>query len=257
MRGKVLKNLKIFAHLIISIFAFFILLRYVSPIGIYSFNATDFHEEEPYIDTISTAKTKYVYLTFDDGPSNTTIKVLDILKKHNVKATFFVVGDKIYNREGIIRRISKEGHSIGLHSYTHDYESIYANANILINEMKKTSDTIYKITGKRPSIIRFPGGTYNQVDKNFIKKVNSKGYKIYDWNVDSEDGISPNYPPSKIYSNSIRNSQNKSRVILLMHCNFNNSSTVKALPQIIKYYKMQGYSFKIITENTPEFHFVR
>jgi peptidoglycan-N-acetylglucosamine deacetylase len=203
------------------------------------------------------SQNKVIYLTFDDGPSNVvTNKVLDILKEKKVKATFFVVGHKIQGREKILRRINAEGHSVGLHTYTHEYKKIYASQSSFINEMDKTREEICRLIGVSPFIIRFPSGSQPYLNKNFLDLLHQRNYKVYDWNAALSDGLHPYNSPDKFLKESYRIYGDRSRVILLMHCNDVNVNTCRALPRIIEYYKQQGYVFKTITNGTPEFHFM-
>ncbi|NFV12869.1 polysaccharide deacetylase [Clostridium sporogenes] len=199
---------------------------------------------------------KEIYLTFDDGPSDkTTESILDVLKENDVKTTFFIVGKYIDGREDILKRIVKEGHSLGLHTYSHDYEKIYSNNKIFIDEMLKCQDEIYKVTGIKTNIIRFPGGSVKRLNNDFKKELEDKGFKIYDWNMALTDGINPKAPVSKFYKEGTKGKKPLSKIILLMHCDYLNKNTCKALPNIINYYKNEGYEFKTIDKNTPEFIF--
>ncbi|MBU3188846.1 polysaccharide deacetylase [Clostridium bowmanii] len=199
---------------------------------------------------------KIAYLTFDDGPTYViTAALLDVLKKENVKATFFVVGKEIEGKESILKRIYLEGHSIGLHTYSHNFKKIYRSTEDLICEMEKTSDKIQEVIGITPKIIRFPGGSSKHLNAFSLKALHKNSFKVYDWNVNIYDGINPNLSVSKLIENSQIIKGNKNAAIVLMHCNFNNKNTVKALPEIIKYYKKLGYKFKSITEDTPEYYY--
>jgi len=199
---------------------------------------------------------KVLYLTFDDGPSNNvTNNVLDTLKENNVKATFFLIGSQIEGSEDVVKRINDEGHSIGLHTYSHKYKSIYCNENTFINEMIACRNEINDIVGISPNIIRFPGGSYKHLNKNYLKKLHDNNFKIYDWNLDNTDGLKPKLSTYKLYRKAIKGSKDLQTIILLMHCTDIHKNTCKALPQIIEYYKSQGYEFKTITEDTPELYF--
>lgn len=199
---------------------------------------------------------KFVYLTFDDGPTYiVTDAILDELKKGKVKATFFVVGKEIEGKEKILTRIYHEGHSIGLHTYSHNFKKIYRSSEDLINEMKKASDKIEEVIGFAPKIIRFPGGSSKRLNAVILETLHENNFKVYDWNVNIYDGINPNLTPDLLVKNSHTIKGNKNIAIVLMHCNFNNGNTVKALPQIIKYYLDLGYQFKTITEDTPEYYY--
>ena len=171
-----------------------------------------------------------------------------------MKGTFFVVGSQIKDREKILKRIYDDGHSIGLHTYSHNYKKIYSSQENFIEEMKKTADEINSVIGISPSGIRFPAGSKKRLNNSLLEKLHKNNYKVYDWNVNIFDGINPNLSAQKLYKNAI-NIKNIHLVILLMHCNTNNKKTCEALPMIIEYYKSQGYEFKTISNETPEFYF--
>ncbi|AZV58528.1 polysaccharide deacetylase [Clostridium sp. AWRP] len=198
---------------------------------------------------------KIIYLTFDDGPSKLTDKFLDILKENNVKATFFLIGNQIEDNEQVVKRIYSEGHSIGLHTYTHKYRKIYKNGDSFIDEMNKSNELIKKVTGKESHLIRFPGGSRKHLNKNFLEKLHNNNFKIYDWNIQASDGINPKIPPYKLVKEATKDPDKHNPVILLMHCDYMHKNTCIALPEIIKYYKSQGYEFKPITEDTEEIYF--
>ncbi|WP_315114768.1 polysaccharide deacetylase family protein [uncultured Clostridium sp.] len=199
---------------------------------------------------------KPVYLTFDDGPTYVvTNNLLDVLKDHDVKATFFVVGKEIEGKEDILKRIYDEGHSIGLHTYSHNFNKIYKSDDIFIQEMLDTQKKVKEITGHTSNIIRFPGGSSKHLSTGLLEKLHQNNFKIYDWNVNICDGVDPNLKVDQLVSNAQKYSKNYSRLILLMHCNFNNKNTVKALPKIIEYYKDSGYEFEAITEDTKEYYY--
>ena len=200
---------------------------------------------------------KSIYLTFDDGPSFiVTNKILDILKEKGVKATFFVVGSKIQGREDILKRIDSEGHSIGLHTYTHIYKRIYSSHDNFINEMDETAKEVSRVLGYSPKAIRFPTGSKPHLNSALLEKLHNKNYKIYDWNASLSDGINYNTPTDKL----VREAHNivgkgNSKIFLLLHCDQTNKNTAKALPFIIDYYKDLGYQFKTISDDTPEYYF--
>jgi len=198
---------------------------------------------------------KYVYLTFDDGPTIVTDVLLDVLKTENVRATFFIVGKEIVGNELILKRIYNEGHGIGLHTYSHNFKKIYRSTEEFVNEMKKTSNIIEEITGSTPKIIRFPGGSSKRLNAFTLTNLHKNNFKVYDWNVNLCDGVNPNLSVSQLIKNSKIIKGNKNVAIILMHCNSNNKNTVKALPCIIKHYRDLGYEFRAITENTPEYYY--
>lgn len=202
---------------------------------------------------------KIVYLTFDDGPAGKVTKeVLDILKSESVPATFFLIGGQIKGQEDLVKRMYNEGHALGLHSMSHKKDSLYCSNESFLKEMLDTQETINSIVGIKPNILRFPFGCNNscyKISQSMVDLLHENNLKIYDWNIDSGDGEHPNANPSKF----IRNSKtDKDSVVLLMHCAYISKNSVKALPDIIKYYKNSGYDFKVIDENTPEeYHFIK
>ncbi|SFC85383.1 polysaccharide deacetylase family protein [Clostridium uliginosum] len=199
---------------------------------------------------------KVIYLTFDDGPSGkVTNRVLDTLKENDIKATFFLIGNQIKGREDVVKRMYDEGHSIGLHTYTHKFKNIYSSEDKFVKEMIDCRNEINEVVGISPNIIRFPGGSRKHLSNNFLNKLHDNNFKIYDWNLENSDGLNPKIPPDKLYRKATKGSEKLSRVILLMHCTAMHKNTCEALPEIIKYYKLQGYEFKTITEDTPELYF--
>lgn len=198
---------------------------------------------------------KIVYLTFDDGPSTNTAKILDILNQYNVKATFFVTGNgQKYNN--LIKRAYNEGHTIGLHTYTHDYAKVYASIDAYFDDLTKVGNMVKEQIGFVPKYIRFPGGSSNKVSAKYsqgimsilVREVQNRGYQYYDWNVSSEDASGNNVPVNQIVKNST--SSNANNIMILMHDTKAKNTTVEALPQIIEYYQAKGYVFKGIDDSS-------
>jgi peptidoglycan/xylan/chitin deacetylase (PgdA/CDA1 family) len=246
--GKIVKStIKIYKS--VKLLFFFSLCILVTCIGIvtYGMEKTGTNQSE-----------KIVYLTFDDGPiPKITERILDVLKEENVKATFFVVGKEIPKREQILRRIDEEGHTIGLHTYSHKFKHIYSSQTAFIEEMEQTSALINQVLGKElnTKIIRFPGGSKGNLNESFYQLLTQKGYKIFDWNVNLEDGINPNLSPSRLLANVKKSKNQDSIKIILAHTNSNNKNTCIALPSIIQHYKKQGYTFKAIDETTVPYFY--
>lgn len=201
---------------------------------------------------------KRIYLTFDDGPSSdVTNKILDLLGKYNIKATFFLIGHN--NTDDIIKRIYNEGHAIGLHTYSHSYKNVYKSEEAFFNDLDKISNKVYDITGYKSYIIRFPGGSSNTVSRNYnkgimtrlTKEVESKGYYYFDWNVDSGDTLTQD--SDKICKN-VTKSLNKGANIVLMHDYKGHQGTYDALPCIIEYAFKNGYTFDKIGKDTKSIH---
>lgn len=201
---------------------------------------------------------KIIYLTFDDGPGGkVTESILDILKIENVSATFFLIGEQIKGQESQVNRIINEGHSIGLHSMTHDKCNLYSCNENFLQEMLESQKVIEEVTGKKITILRFPFGSNNNtyhLKESLVNLLHDNNLKIYDWNVDSTDGANPYGSPYNIIKNA---KSDKENIILLMHCGNINKNSAVALPEVIKYYRDNGYIFKAITEDTQEmFHFI-
>ena len=199
-----------------------------------------------------------IYLTFDDGPSNNTSKILDILKQEDIKATFFLVNfNSSYNPA--VKRIYDEGHSIGIHSYTHNYKLIYSSVGAYFDDLNKMNDKIKTITGSDTKLLRFPGGSSNTISSfnkgimtTLVKEVTNAGYHYFDWNVDSSDAWSARNS-NDVYNNVINNLKNGTNIVL-MHDLSSNEKTVNVLEKIIKDAKEKGYIFANITMNTKEIH---
>jgi peptidoglycan/xylan/chitin deacetylase (PgdA/CDA1 family) len=207
---------------------------------------------------------KVIFLTFDDGPSKNTPKILDILKKYNVKATFFVIGDNTEFGKEMYKRIVSEGHSIGNHTYSHKYEIIYSSVEAYLEDTEKLNRLILKTTGVKPDIIRFPGGSNNHVSwkyggrdfmEKLIKKIQEKGYDYFDWDVSSTDASRAELGKQEIINAVINGVGCRQKAIVLMHDNTQKETTMEALPEIIKKLKDKGYSFEILAKDSYTAHF--
>lgn len=200
------------------------------------------------------------YLTFDDGPSKNTLKILDILDRYNVKATFFVIYSK--GSSDTYKEIVKRGHTLALHSYTHTYSKIYASETAYFNDLEKLSDHVSQLTGVSPKIIRFPGGSSNTISKKYCtgimteltKEVTDRGYIYYDWNVDSGDADDKTVDKDILVDNIRARLGSRSRAIILMHDSQSKTTTVDALPEIIEYIQSRGYEILPITADTEPVH---
>ena len=185
-----------------------------------------------------------------------TDRVLDILKKNDVKATFFLIGNQIKDEETVVKRIYNEGHSIGLHSYTHIYKKIYPSRKRFIFEMLKSQNEINSLIGIKPTIIRFPFGSRKHLTKAFLEQLHGCNFKIYDWNASMSDGIDYKTPTDKLYREATKTTITEHPIILLMHCDYMHKNTCKVLPRVIKFYKDNEYEFRIINDETPENYFL-
>ncbi|MFP4456598.1 MAG: polysaccharide deacetylase family protein [Clostridia bacterium] len=194
-------------------------------------------------------KDKTVYLTFDDGPSFNTNKVLDILNEYNVKGSFFVVGRNDPKSLDIYKRIVEEGHALGNHTYSHIYKNIYSNVDIFMSDIYRLENLIYEATEYETRLFRFPGGSStkhleNSKYKPFINRLLNEGYQYFDWNVDSGDALQNPLNASEIIQRTITNARKQKHAIVLMH---EKETTLEALPIIIEYLKDLGYKFERLT----------
>ena len=186
---------------------------------------------------------KVIYLTFDDGPSDrVTPKILDVLKKENVKATFFIVGKSAETRKHILKREFDEGHTIGVHSYSHRYKDIYASPASLVEDIDKCNKIIKEVTGSYSTLYRFPGGSFGLSDK-LINAVTRRGMRYVDWNASTRDAELYGATPAQLFKAAIETPIVADYVVLLAHDTTDKLSTVDALTDIIKYYKSHDYAF--------------
>ncbi len=203
---------------------------------------------------------KTCYLTFDDGPSQNTKAILDILDRYHIKATFFVTGE---SQEYVhyIKTAHDKGHTIGLHAYDHDYQKIYSSVSQYMKDLNQISELVYKQTGEYTHFIRFPGGSSNMVSKQYnsgiMKRLTHKvidlGYQYYDWTSLNGDGENIKTVEG-LKKKAIESIGNKEDIMFLMHDSGACDNTVKALPDILDYLIKKGYEFYPIDEKSPTFH---
>lgn len=194
-----------------------------------------------------------VYLTFDDGPSANTDQILDILDEYGVKATFFVVGKEGYNDQ--YRRIVEEGHTLGMHSYSHVYRDIYESVEAYGQDLEKLHTYLYELTGVDSRIVRLPGGSSNTVSKDKIQDIiaylGQQGMTYYDWNVSSGDAASGYVSAQQIADNVLNHVSEHHTSIVLMHDASGKNTTVEALPIILeKILESDNMVLLPITEDT-------
>lgn len=189
---------------------------------------------------------KIVYLTFDDGPSASTDEILSVLSEKNVKATFFLVGERVEKYPDKVMSIFEGGHSVGIHSHTHRYSQIYSSQTALKDDVFACFCAIKAVNCNfTPRIYRFPGGSFGR-KKGLLKVPEQLGLRYYDWNASVRDCELPNPSPEQLLRCAIDTSKGKSTVILLMHDAKSKAATVQALPGIIDYYAQKGFSFGIL-----------
>jgi len=187
---------------------------------------------------------KVAYLTFDDGPSSRTAGVLDVLDEYGIKATFFVITNKL--DVDMLKRIAEGGHTIGIHTHSHQYKQIYSSIEEYLDDFNSAFTTIHEATGIKPDIFRFPGGSINAYNRGFYQELNSemlrRGFVYYDWNVSSGDSA-PNMSSDKVYQNIVQKIGCQDNLIVLMHDSQQKYASLRALPRVIEYLQSQGYSF--------------
>ena len=198
---------------------------------------------------------KVIYLTFDDGPGPYTRQLLDVLKKYNVKATFFVVNTKYVN---LLSDIAAEGHSIGIHSATHTYSEIYASEEAYFEDLQKMQNIIEEKTGIKTTLLRFPGGSSNKVSSfnpgimtRLTKAVEDMGYQYFDWNVSSGDAGGTK-DTDQVFQNVISGVQKHNVSIVLQHDI--KSYSVAAVERIIAWGLENGYTFCALDSSSPTAH---
>ena len=202
-----------------------------------------------------------VYLTFDDGPSIYTNDILDILDSYNVKATFFVVGKEETNAEEALQRIVDEGHTLGMHSYSHKYKELYESMDSFTQDFARIRDYIYQATGEESVCYRFPGGSSNTVSEidmhDVIDYLDSQGVEYYDWNVSSGDGGSMKLSTDTLLENCTKDIDTRDTSIILLHDSAEKPTTVEALPDIIENILARPDTVILpITENTRPIHHI-
>lgn len=199
---------------------------------------------------------KIVYLTFDDGPNSYTKNILNVLNKYNVKATFFIT-NQFYGYQSLIHDMYEYGHSVGIHTYSHQYRNIYSSEEAYFNDLNKMNEIIFKQTGSYSQLLRFPGGSSNTISSSnkgimskLSKLVTDEGYTYFDWNIDSGDTSTIN---AEVIANNVINGIKKYNTsIVLMHdTKYVNK---EALEKILYYGLTNGYTFLPLTTDSPTMH---
>ena len=187
---------------------------------------------------------KTMYLTFDDGPSeDNTTAVLDILKAHNIKATFFVVGENVEKHPEIAKRIVEEGHTIGIHCYHHDYKTLYNSVDSYLEDFEAAYQAVLEATGVEVQFFRFPGGSINAYNKNvyeeIIKVMTDRGFVYFDWN-GSLDDATKNNAPELLLKNARESTLGRKKIVMLAHdIVYNTTLCLEELIESFPDYKME------------------
>ena len=200
---------------------------------------------------------KVVYLTFDDGPGIYTEEFLKILDEYDVKATFFVTDQFNGKYLDLIKEEYNRGHKIAVHTDTHKY-SIYTSPEDYVNDFNNMNNKIKNLIGEKTKLFRFPGGSSNTISRSYCNGImrylanlmESNGYVYFDWNVDSTDGAGSG--SEKIYNSVVNGVRNHNESVVLMHDI--HKSTLNALPRILETLKGEGYTFKVLEENSITAH---
>jgi len=198
---------------------------------------------------------KVIYLTFDDGPGKYTRELLDILKKYDVKATFFVCKTDFFE---LCKDIVDEGHSIGIHSVTHNYKKIYSSEEAYFKDLNKMRELIKETCGVETTLVRFPGGSSNTVSKfnkgimtRLTKALTDMGYQYYDWDVNSGDAGETVY--SKEVFSFVKAGVQKQDVSIVLQHDIKKFS-VAAVEDIIIWGRENGYRFLPLDPTSPNAH---
>ena len=197
-----------------------------------------------------------IYLTYDDGPSGYTASLLDILDRYGVKATFFVVNN---GYGGTMARAASSGHTVAIHSASHNYDKIYASEEAYFNDLYYMQSVIQSYTGQTPMMLRFPGGSSNSVSyfnpgimSRLVKLVEEKGFRYFDWNVSSNDAGGVTHGWVEVAYNVIRGVSTRGTSVVLMHDSY--GMCLNATERIIEWGLANGYTFAALTYDGPGCH---
>ncbi len=220
--------------------------------------------ESLYADLTVPVPTQYVreentvYLTFDDGPSQNTYSVLHYLDQYGIKATFFVVPQRTDECYALMKQIVDKGHSIGVHSASHEYEKIYTSVEAYLDDFYDAWQMIYEATGVKTHIFRFPGGSKNDFNEatrdDIIEEMTRRGFRYYDWNVDSNDAGGATW--TEMYNSIPADIAGNYRSVVLMHDSAQRENTVYVLEDVLRVLTNEGYKFDKINNNTQPVQFI-
>lgn len=188
-----------------------------------------------------------IYFTFDDGPSETTDLLLDILKKHHVKASFFVTNRE--QRPDLLKKIAEDGHTICLHSHSHRYEEVYSSPEAYFDDLQRIDDFVYKTVGIRSKIVRLPGGTHNIVHKQYCEGIipiilsglAERGYRVIDWTCDNNDGVLFHLPPEAYLYYFLDQIEEQKEVVFLSHNRQGDEESIRSIDLILNFCEKNGW----------------
>ncbi len=217
----------------------------------YNFEALNVEELDRFDSIYKTSDPKRIFLTFDDGPTNqVTPYILDLLKNEGIKATFFVLGNRVDTNPELVKREYEEGHFVANHGYTHKYSTIYSSSDAVVDEYYRTNQSIRNALGNQEYnslAFRFPGGSvggyYDSLKKATKQLLRENGIASLDWNalIGDSEGLNTK---EKLLNRFYETVQNKSSIVLLMHDAADKILTYEVLPDIISYCRDNGYEFK-------------
>lgn len=195
---------------------------------------------------------KAIYLTFDDGPSANTGAILDALKEKGQKATFFVVGKNIAGREDLLKRMVDEGHTVGIHGYSHDYTEVYASVEAFLEDFHAAYEAVYQACGVYPTVFRFPGGSVNAYNRSVYQQIIAemirRGFTYYDWNVSGGDADSGGGTEESILAAVVSGVQANEHPIVLLHDSADKTATAAAVPALLDDLMGRGYYCDRLTD---------
>lgn len=199
-----------------------------------------------------------IYFTFDDGPSKYTYSMLEYMRKYNAKGTWFVVPSRTDTCYAALRAIANDGHTIGVHSATHEYETIYASVEAFLDDFHEAWDIVRDATGQTPEIFRFPGGSKNDFNEDtrdaIIKEMTRRGFRFYDWNVESGDVNQATW--EQMYNSIPRDCHAFKRPVILMHDSAGTPNAVYVLEDVLRVLAGEGYKFDSIHNDTEPVQFI-
>lgn len=202
---------------------------------------------------LQTAEENVCYLTFDDGPSATSVKILEELAKKNIKATFFVTGKNSQLHEDALRAIAAAGHTIGVHTFSHEYKTIYASVEDYLADFDLMYTRILEVTGIAPTVFRFPGGSINAYNQKtytqIVAEMTRRGFVFYDWNAAASDAVKGGISRQQVVNNVMQSASGNKRLVVLLHDRTENTSTAAALPAIIDGLEKRGFRFEALQNN--------
>ena len=217
---------------------------------------------QPVVETVIPEE-KTIYLTFDDGPGPYTGRLLDVLDRYGAKATFFVTGNgRFYDTDytDMIGRAFREGHSIGVHTLTHEYGEIYTSRDAFFRDFQAMEEIIREQTGEYTKLFRFPGGSSNSISRNYCygimsdlaKHMTDMGYVYFDWNVDSGDALGGAKSSYEVVNNVAAECSEHTVCVVLQHDT--KGFSVDAVAGILNWGRNHGYTFKALDESSYGAH---